>query len=447
MSEIGLLSVAGHLRLSEHCGLYATISVMARDEVNLILFLRSAARFGGVALRCATVVLAALAFPPHALAQAVAPAPATPSTVAAATPSAGAAPTRRSPRVGPSELSTAEIREQAARRPYPLDFGQRLDRGHDWLYVNAQEFVENTDRRFAPPDAELLPVPATPLRLAVVTETINRPDGAKFELNLNLDVTLKLPNLERRLRIFITNDDVAESPDRAGERGNLRAGVRFNPASNFDFDIGVRGDLPPIAFASLRWTKFYPVGRWDIYPFGKLFAETEEGLGASTGLTFDRRLGETLIGRASSFAQWRKDTAEIEWTQILLLAHADELLVPERYGRILRNQDLARGYGLQLLATGERRNRVEFYEASVFYRRPLRHRWLYLYVEPLVRWDRRYAWNADPGIRIGLEALLWDLSRSRSDTPGEPILLNPTEDRPVVPRPETAPGIAPGQTR
>jgi len=290
-------------------------------------------------------------------------------------------------------------------------------------------------------------VPATPWRLALITETINRPDGAKFELDMNLDVTLKLPNIERRLRVFVTNDDVAESPDRAGERGNLRAGVRFNPASNFDFDIGARGDLPPIAFASLRWSKFYPVGRWDIYPFGKLFAETDEGLGASTGLTLDRRLGENLIGRASSFAQWRKDTAEIAWTQVLLLARADELLVPERYGRILRNQDIARGYGVQLLATGEQRHRAEFYEASLFYRRPLRHRWLYLYVEPLVRWDRRYAWNADPGIRIGLEALLWDLSRSRSDLPSQPILLNPTEDRQVVPRTETSPDIAPGRAQ
>jgi hypothetical protein len=99
---------------------------------------------------------------------------------------------------------------------------------------------------------------------------------------------------------------------------------------------------------------------------------------------------------------------------------------------------------MQLLATGERRNRVEYYEASVFYKRPLRHRWLYGFVEPLVRWERGYDWNADPGIRIGIEALFWDLSRSRADAPSELILLRPTEDRPVVPRPEAAPGIAPG---
>ena len=386
--------------------------------------LRRAPRVAGLASLCLTLV-AALHTPVRA-----ADPPATPVPAAVPTAAPQPGPTRRAPRLAPSERSTAEIRAEAARRPYARDFGERLDGGHDWLYVRAQEFVEDTDHRFAPPDAELLAVPATPIRLGVVTETINRPDGVKFDLDLNLDVSLKLPNLERRLRIFITNDDVAEAPDRAGERRNLRAGLRFNPRSNLDFDIGVRGDLPPIAFASLRWSKFYPVGRWDIYPFAKLFAETDEGLGASSGLTFARRLGEAMIGRASGYAKWRKDTAEIEWTQVLLLAHADELLVPERYGHILRNQDFARGYGLQLLATGAQRHRVDYYEASVFYKRPLRQRWLYGYVEPLVRWDRQYDWHADPGIRFGIEALFWDLSRSRAAAPPAPILLRPPEDRP-----------------
>jgi len=363
--------------------------------------------------------------PPAVVAQTV------PPSVEPAPPGTGLS---RSGRIGPSARSTAEIREEAAGRPYPLDFGQRLDRAHDWLYVSAQEFVEDTDRRLAPDDATLLLVPATPFRLGMVTQTIDRADGVKFDLDLNLDVSLKLPNIERRLRIFITNDDVAEAPDRAGEVANLRAGVRFNPASNFDFDIGLRGDMPPIAFTSLRWARFFPVGRWDIYPFVKLFAETDEGLGASSGFTFDRRIGEALIGRAATFAKWRKDTDEIEWTQVLLLAHAEELLVPERFGRILRNQELARGYGMQLLATGTERSKVDFYEASVFYKRPLRNRWLYAYVEPLVRWDRAYDWRADVGIRIGLEALFWDLSRSRDEAGGEMILLNPVEDRPSAER-------------
>lgn len=345
-------------------------------------------------------------------------------------------------RVGPSARSTAEIREEAARRPAPLDFGQRLDRTHDWLYVNAQEFVEDTDRRFAPPDAELLPVPATPFRIGLITETIGRPDGAKFDLDLNLDVALSLPNIERRLRIFVTDDDVGEAPDVANQRGQVRAGVRFNPYGNFDFDVGLRADLPPIAFASLRWAKYQPIGRWDLFPFAKLFAETDEGVGASAGFTLDRRIGQATILRSSSFARWRNDRDATEWTQAFLVAHAGELLVPERYGRMVRNLDFARGYGVQLLATGEQRNRADSYEFAVFFKRPLRQRWLYAYVEPLVRWERRFGWSADPGIRIGFDALFWDLSRSRPEVATEPIRLRPAEDRPD-PEAEDEPGPRP----
>ena len=53
----------------------------------------------------------------------------------------------------------------------------------------------------------------------------------------------------------------------------------------------------------------------------------------------------------------------------------------------------------------------DHHEAGIFYRRPTANRWLYWSVEPLVRWDRAYRWSADPGIRIGIEALFWDLAR------------------------------------
>lgn len=332
----------------------------------------------------------------------------------------GAATAADTGRIAPSARSTAEIRDEAAQRGYPLDFGQRVDRAHDWLYLRTQQWVEDTDRRFAPPDAELLPVPATPFRLGLVTETLDRPDGIKFDLDLNLDVTLKLPNIERRLRVFITSDDVAESPDAAGDRHDFRAGLRFNPWDEFDFDVGVRADLPPVAFASLRWSRFVPLARWDVYPFAKLFAETDEGPGVSAGITFDRRIGRATILRSSSYAKWRDDRDATEWTQALLLARAEELLVPERYGRMVRSRDLARAWGLQLLATGVRDDRVDYYEASLFYKRPLRQRWLYGYVEPLVRWDQKYAWHADPGIRIGIDVLFWDLAGRRPRILPEP---------------------------
>jgi hypothetical protein len=66
---------------------------------------------------------------------------------------------------------------------------------------------------------------------------------------------------------------------------------------------------------------------------------------------------------------------------------------------------------VRLQATAEDSKQVSYYESGVFYRRGTPNRWLYWFVEPLVRWDRKYDWSADPGVRIGIDALFWDLAR------------------------------------
>jgi hypothetical protein len=44
----------------------------------------------------------------------------------------------------------------------------------------------------------------------------------------DLEATLRLPNLERRLKVFVTNEDLRESPtDPIFDRNPLRAGLRF----------------------------------------------------------------------------------------------------------------------------------------------------------------------------------------------------------------------------
>lgn len=315
----------------------------------------------------------------------------------------------------PSERSTRDLSAEYADSPYPLDFGQRLDRAHDWMYIKGQELVESTDMRFAPKDRELLPVPATPFRLGIEGEAIDRSGSLEFNAELDLDVTLRLPNIERRLRIFITSDDIEESPNRGiDEDRSIRAGFRFDLPKELDFDIGLRADLPPVAFTSLRWARNYFAGDWTIYPFSKVYLETEDGFGVASGITFGRWVRERWGLRSSTYANWRKDEDATEWSQALLLARAEELIEERRFGSVVRGRDLARGFGVQLLASGERTSEVTYYEASLLFKRPARGRWLYWYIEPLVRWDREYDWNADPGFRIGLDALFWDLSRRGS---------------------------------
>ncbi|MBV6424524.1 MAG: hypothetical protein NAOJABEB_02335 [Steroidobacteraceae bacterium] len=310
----------------------------------------------------------------------------------------------------PSEASTGEVLARSAEAQAPLDARERLDELHDRAYARMQQFVEATDRRFARRGTTLLPVPAAPFRVGLGAEAIDHPDGTDLDLNLAFDLTLRLPNIERRLRIFVTSDELDEGPRDPNDRSTVRAGLRYELEKYLNFDIGVKGDLPPVAFMSLKWARQYALGRWDFYPFAKLFAETDESVGYAAAMTFDRWSGQRFF-RTSSYVKWRDDRDRTEWSQSVVFARAHELIVPERYGSYLRATDIGRGHGLRLHAAGADLHGATYYEASWFYKRPTWNPWLYWSVEPLVRWDRRYDWHADPGIRLALDALFWDLAR------------------------------------
>jgi hypothetical protein len=313
-------------------------------------------------------------------------------------------------RYRPTTRSVRDIRDQNSAAAPALDFEQRLDQAHDRVYVWTQAAVESTDHRFAARDREPQPVPAAPFRVGLSLETLDRSDGMKFKLDGQLDMALQLPNTERRLRVFITSDDPDESPRYGDHRSSLSAGLRHELVRYLDFDLGVRIDAPPVAFTSIKWSREISLGGISFYPFAKVFIESTDGFGASAAATFDHWSGRTLL-RSSTYGKWTADGDHKDWTQALIFARAHELIVPDRYGSYLRANDIGRGWGVRLQATAEDAKQVTYYESGLFYRRGTRTRWLYWFVEPLVRWDRKYDWNADPGVRIGIDVLFWDLAR------------------------------------
>jgi hypothetical protein len=254
-------------------------------------------------------------------------------------------------------------------------------------------------------------VPVSPFRIGLESDAIRRTGGSiEARPRADLDVLLQLPNLERRLKVFVTSDTVAESPRVHQASSALRAGLRLTPLRYFDLDLGLRADVPPVAFASLRWQHEIALGKWQLLPLAKLYIETGEGFGMASGASFER-WWDRWVFRSSSYANWRHRTMDTEFTQSLTVAHAAETLRQGRYSDVVGGRDLARGYGLQLLASGTRDSGAQRYEASLFVKQPTATRWLYWHVSPLVTWERSQGWHADPGIRIGIDALFWDVSR------------------------------------
>lgn len=306
----------------------------------------------------------------------------------------------------PATESIGELRDDYVARP--AQEGAPLNYWHDRLYIAFQSLVERTDQRFADNGSPAVPTPAAPFRIGLDTSIVQ---NSRFRIDprLDFDVLLELPNIERRLRLFVNNDDVQESPGERGRRNPLRAGLRFPALRALDFDIGLRADFPDAAFMSLRWQRVYESSAWNVQPFAKAYLQTGDGLGFVSGITFDHWRERWLV-RSSSYGNWRKNRAATEWTQAFLVANIREIIRFGSYGPIVRGRDLAGGVGVQLLASGERLAAGDVIELSVFAKQATRKSWLYWQVTPLIRWQRENNWRAEPGLYLGAEALFWGLA-------------------------------------
>ena len=316
--------------------------------------------------------------------------------------------------VQPTTQSIEEIVALESALPPPGDGrGERLDALHDDFYVWAQKSFQSLDNWFVDDGERPVPVPASPFRIGLGLEGIDR--GGRFDTDIDseFDVTLRLPNMERRLKVFLTTEDLSEISETVDSGVNsVRAGVRVGALQWFDFELGAKLDLPPVAYAALRWSRRWRSGRWDLQPYAKVFAETDDGIGASGAIIVNHWHGRTLA-RSVTSAKWLNDRDATEWSQALALARVDALLEPDQYSARLRGQDLARAWGVRAQVGGYEASKVDYYEVGPFLKRPLHSDWLYVAVQPVVRWEREFDWRADPGIRITFEALFWGLARGR----------------------------------
>jgi hypothetical protein len=310
--------------------------------------------------------------------------------------------------VRPSTGTIGELRKASIEAADTV--GEYLDTSHDWLYRRLQHLFEDIDMRFAEPGQAPIVVPLSPLRLGLNSQFIHQQDGYTLTSIPDFEATVRLPNIERRFKVFITSGDLQESPtDSPVERNPLRAGLRFSPRSHIDFELGARAKIWPGAFATLRWTPDYTAGAVRIYPFVKIYAETQLGVGASGGADLERWSDRWFV-RSATYANWVRNSAATDWAQTFIAGYARAVIQERRYDRLAAGHDLACGVAARISASGAHASRVSVYEASVLMKRPLHGGWLYGYIEPMVRWERDSAWHADVGVRLGFDALFWGLA-------------------------------------
>lgn len=312
-------------------------------------------------------------------------------------------------RVRPSTETFSKLRKVSQEVAHTT--GEHLDRAHDWIYRWMQRWLENADARFAESGAALIVVPLSSLRLGFDSTVLHRSDGVAYTPRPEFEAALRLPNLERRFKVFVTSTDLPESPgDPTGANNPIRAGVRVAPLSNFAFDVGVTVRTRPQAFAALKWSSEFTAGaKVHGYPFIKTYVDSGLGPGASGGVAVERWSGLWVV-RSASYANWLRNSSATSWAQTFVAGRARAVIQERRYDRFADGRDLACGGVARISASGDRVGHTTLYETSVLFKRPLHGGWLFGYIEPVVRWERGRNWHPDAGIRLGFDALFWGLA-------------------------------------
>ena len=288
--------------------------------------------------------------------------------------------------------------------------GEKVDWAHDALFVKVQNSIARVDKRFAENEEVKERVPASRFRIGLFAEVVDEED-TEFGFDPEFNMELKTPNIERRLSLFVTTEELGEVPgtDASDRDQGVRLGLRRDLFDWAKVDVGVKVDWPPDPFVQLKWARRWKSNNWKIYPGLKAFWELEDGFGSSLSLTGDRWFGRKLI-RSGTGARWKEEEDGVQINHTLILGHARELIDERKLGGRAKGRDLANGGGFRYRIKGNSESsRIESHEGLFFIKRPMRGRWAYFIFAPGVAFRNERSWKAEPELRIGVDLLFWDV--------------------------------------
>lgn len=162
-------------------------------------------------------------------------------------------------------------------------------------------------------------------------------DGFDYKGRLRLNY--ELPNLERRVRLFLGREEddefVADRQEGFAIRSSVfglegdeewLAGLGYSPPgryfNKFDVRLGGRVKSAPEIFSQLRYRQNVFVGEHDVWRFREtVFWENRDGFGSTTSLDWDRVLRRDLILRWGNVGTISEATDGLAWRSAALVYH------------------------------------------------------------------------------------------------------------------------------
>jgi hypothetical protein len=224
-------------------------------------------------------------------------------------------------------------------------------------------------------------------------------DGIDPLLRVRLD--LQLPRLERRVNLVISSsgtDDLSEADDVGvfddrGAAGFLRFFLFEDDPTLLTFDGGLRFRPEVDPFVRSRIQREFVWGDNLIRPTQFVFWERLEGFGAQSWLDYDRTLNDRTLLRLRGEAELTQESDGVEFQPALYL-----------YRRIDRRTWLRLKLGIE--ADTDPPHVIEETVVGVRCRRNLWREWLFLEIEPRLRFEEERDRRMSPGIDLRVEAIV-----------------------------------------
>ncbi|MEM0966676.1 MAG: hypothetical protein AAGJ81_11055 [Verrucomicrobiota bacterium] len=311
----------------------------------------------------------------------------------------------------PEQGNVTDETEYAILRGSSYNF---LDSAKNYVYLFFNENLQIIDSELS--DGEEIQDNTFANRMRFSPYAIYQPNSSsKFSLDLDYSASIRLPRLEKRLRLIIDTGDIAPLPATQPdeEENEPLVGLQRNIRRYGSARLGVKLGLPVVGYAIASWQRNYRADAWHIRPSGDVFYQTDdEGFGTGTNLLFGRWWGR-FTGKSSSGIRITEATEGFEWASAIDFMHAARLIEPSDDPPLISSSALNRGLALTYRISGHisGSKTIDEHRVSLTYRYPLRKNWMFLVISPEIRWERDNDWGPDERIRVGIDMLFWGITR------------------------------------
>jgi hypothetical protein len=222
-----------------------------------------------------------------------------------------------------------------------------------------------------------------------------------WETHINIRGKLDIPNTKRKLKLFIDSDanDQSSLVDKKLDTQQdtfTTVGVgRTRATKNFQFEtqVGAKFRYPVDPFARVKaeitgdlsdnWVNGFEQKAWYFH---------EDGWGESSEYFLQTELNEYYQLRISTEAQYQKQNEEFELGQFFTL-----------YERIPDSN--WHSYTFGVTGSNQPNPRINTYFLAANYRRPLFKDWIFLTIDPRVRFLREDSWHPNPELELRIDIL------------------------------------------